>query len=131
MVNKLMTKIGGGDLGSTAIKAIILSGSISIFLKIFGLIKEAVFANYFGVSGELDVYILAMLSLLFFVSPVAGTIGTLVTQKYVETKQSSTIVAALVYRQSLLFAGLLITLFILLFCFATDTVFASCLTCAI
>ena len=115
MINRIMSKIGGGDTGSSAIRAIIISGSLSIFLKFFGLIKEAVIANYFGVSGQLDLYILAMLSLLFFVSPVAGTIGTLLTQKYIETKQSSTIIAALVYRQSLLVAGLLITLFLLLF----------------
>ena len=41
------------------------------FSKIFGLIKEAVLANYFGVSGQLDIYILAMLVWLFFVNPVA------------------------------------------------------------
>lgn len=114
MIDRLLAKIGGGDIGTAALKAIFLSGLLSIFLKIFGLIKEAVLANYFGVSGQLDIYILAMLVLLFFVNPVAGTIGTLLTQKYIETKQVSKTLASYIYRRSLLVSGLLILLILII-----------------
>ena len=113
MFERILVKIGG-DSGTTALKAIILSGLLSIFLKIFSLIKEAALANYFGVSGQLDIYILAMLVLLFFVNPVAGTIGTLLTQKYIETKQISKPLASYLFRRSLLVSGQLILLILIL-----------------
>lgn len=91
----------GQNVEFNAVRALIFSGGLSIILKVFGLLKEVVLAKFFGVSTALDFYILAMLSLLFFVNPIAGTIGTMLTQKYVETIQTSKIVGAILYRKSI------------------------------
>ena len=69
-------KIG---LGSTVLKSIGLSFSISLVVRIVGLFKEAVLASFFGLSAIVDVYILTLLLATFFVGPLAGSISTPLT----------------------------------------------------
>ena len=117
MISDFVSKIGGSSIGAAAVKAIVLSGTISLFSKFFGLLKEIIIANYFGVSSQLDIYILMVLSLLFFVNPVAGAMGTLLTQKYLEIKIVSEGVVASIYKKSIFFCSLLIFICIILLTF--------------
>ena len=58
---------------------IIASGALTLFVKSVGFLKETSIAYHFGLSQELDDYIYVMLWSLFFVTPVAGSISTLLT----------------------------------------------------
>ena len=58
---------------------IIASGTLTLFVKSIGFLKETSIAYHFGLSQELDDYIYVMLWSLFFVTPVAGSISTLLT----------------------------------------------------
>ena len=108
MNSKLLSKLNLFPNKLLALKAILLSGFLTVLIKFFGLIKEAVLANYFGVSNFLDIYILSMLTLLFFVNPIAGTIGTLLTQKFIEVKFRSKNIGAGLYRESCKYTAILI-----------------------
>ena len=110
MNSKLLSKLDLLPSKILALKAILLSGCLTVLIKFFGLIKEAVLANYFGVSNFLDIYILSMLTLLFFVNPIAGTIGTLLTQKFIEVKFQSKNMGAGLYKESCKYTAIIITL---------------------
>ena len=115
MYKKWLAFIERKDLGFTAIIAIIVSGALGIAVKFLGLLKEAVIANYFGISAEVDFYVLALLITTFLVGPIAGPYGTLLTQKFVELyKQSSANVSQL-YCQLITWNSYIFI--VLIFCF--------------
>lgn len=84
MFASLLSFVGGNDAGKNAIKAILLAGTLSVIVRIFGFIKESTIAYYFGISNYVDFYVLAMIYVTFFVQPIGGAVATLLTQKYIE-----------------------------------------------
>lgn len=93
-------------LEHTAIfQTIVFSGFLGVCLKAIGFLKEVLLANYFGVSTLVDYYVLAMMAATFFVGPVAGTFGTLFTQKYVTLAQRSVALASKLYFRVCLTVG--------------------------
>ena len=128
MYKKWLAFIERKDLGFTAIIAIIVSGALGIAVKFLGLLKEAVIANYFGISAEVDFYVLALLITTFLVGPIAGPYGTLLTQKLVELKNISIEKTSLLYCQtviwvSAIFAALIIVAATILKLFPVSTYF--------
>ena len=94
------------------LSVIIASGALTLFVKSIGFLKETSIAYHFGLSQELDHYIYVMLWSLFFVTPVAGSISTLLTPI---VKQS--------LRENSLNVSLLISKlirFIAIYCFALN-----------
>jgi len=69
-----------------AIKAIIISAFLSIIIRGFGFLKESMIAYYFGVSEYIDFYVLTLIFVTFFASPIGGSLATLLTQKFIEIK---------------------------------------------
>lgn len=57
MFDTLITFLGGNNAGKNAIKEILLAGTISVIVRIFGFIKEATIAYYFGTSEYVDFYV--------------------------------------------------------------------------
>ena len=98
-LRKLLNNFSKRSVGADALKAIAISGLFSVGVKGVGLVKEMTLANYFGVSPEMDLYVFVLLVTTFLVGPVAGTLGTLLTQKYVELKQSDYQLSAMLYCQ--------------------------------
>jgi len=84
MFNSLISFLGGNNSGKKAVKAILLAGILSIAVRLVGFIKESTIAYYFGVSENVDFYVLAFVFATFFVQPIGGAIATLLTQKYIE-----------------------------------------------
>lgn len=112
MFNHLKQKIVADSSGKEALVAILISGTLAIGIKIAGLIKEITIANYFGVSASVDFYVLALLVATFFVGPVSGTFGTLLTQKFVELKEKAVENPASLYCQILIFICLVFMLLV-------------------
>ena len=103
MFDSLISLLGGNNTGKNAIKAILLAGTLSVIVRIFGFIKESTIAYYFGTSEYVDFYVLALIFVTFFVQPIGGAISTLLTQKYIEiVKVYSSKVAGHIYIKSLL-----------------------------
>lgn len=84
MFDYLISFLGGNNAGRNAIKAILLAGTLSVIVRLFGFIKESTIAYYFGISQYVDFYVLTMVFVTFFVQPIGGAISTLLTQKYIE-----------------------------------------------
>ena len=92
-----------------------VAGILSLFIKLLGLFKESVIAYFFGVSPYVDFYVLALVFVTFFVGPVGGALATLLTQKYIEIRESvSQDAAALIYAQCQIFGLVCITIVIAL-----------------
>lgn len=107
-----MSIVGGSDANVDAIKAMIVAGILSLFIKALGLFKESMIAYFFGVSPYVDFYVLALLFVTFFVGPVGGALATLLTQKYIEICDTvSSGAAAAVFAQCQIF-GLICMLLI-------------------
>ena len=109
MRKKWLAFIERKDVSFTAITAIIVSGALGIAVKFIGLLKEAVIASYFGTSPEVDYYVLALLITTFFVGPIAGAYGTLLTQKLVELKKISIEKISLLYCQTFIWVSVIFT----------------------
>lgn len=91
--------------------AIIQSGLITLIVKALGFVREMLIAFYFGVSETIDNYVLLILALTFFVAPVSGSFGTLLTPRYIQfldNKQLS--FAASLFKKTLI----TITLFVII-----------------
>ena len=116
MFNSLISLLGGNNAGTNAIKAILLAGMLSVFVRIFGFIKESTIAYYFGTSEYVDFYVLALIFVtLFFVQPIGGSIVTLLTQKYIEISQIySSKVARHIYFKCLMLGILCICIILLI-----------------
>ena len=56
-----------------------LGASFAISVKLIGFLKEMLLASKFGLSEQLDNYLLAMLWVLFLITPVAGAYSTILT----------------------------------------------------
>ena len=76
MFDSLISLLGGNYTGKNAIKAILLSGTILVIVRIFGFIKESTIAYYFGTSEYVDFYVLALIFVTFFVQPIGGASST-------------------------------------------------------
>ena len=115
MFDSLISLLGGNNAGKNAIKAILLAGTISVIVRIFGFIKESTIAYYFGTSEYVDFYVLALIFVMFFVQPIGGAVSTLLTQKYIEiVKVYSSKVAGHIYLKSLMLGVLCICLILLI-----------------
>lgn len=103
MFDSLISFLGGNKSGKNAIKAILFAGALSVIARLLGFIKESTIAYYFGVSINIDFYVLALVFFSFFVQPIGGAIATLLTQKYIEiSKYHSNEVAGHVYLKCLI-----------------------------
>ena len=92
-----------------------VAGILSLFIKLLGLLKESLIAYFFGVSPYVDFYVLALVFVTFFVGPIGGALATLLTQKYIEIRESvSQDAAALIYAQCQIFGLVCITIVIAL-----------------
>lgn len=90
--------------------AIIKSGLITLIVKALGFTRELLIAFYFGVSETIDSYLLLILALTFFVAPVSGSFGTLLTPRYIQFDDDSRLYsAASLFKKTLFF----ITLFVI------------------
>ena len=101
MYKKLLAFIDRKDLGWAALIAILTSGALTLLVKIFGLFKEITLAYYFGVSQEIDFYVLALLMVTFFVGPIAGSFSILLVQKFIAAKEKSLLLAAALYQETI------------------------------
>ena len=113
MFDSVISFLGGNNTGKNAIKAILLAGTLSIVVRIFGFVKESTIAYYFGVSESVDFYVLALVFVTFFVQPIGGAIATLLTQKYIEISNFySSEVARYIYLKCLILG--IVCIFIIL-----------------
>ena len=72
------------NVGTTIFKAISASLVITIAVRIVGWAKEATLAAFFGVSSVIDIYVIPLIAVMFFVGPFAGSMNTLLTRKLVD-----------------------------------------------
>lgn len=94
LLKSLQSALGGSITDVEAIKAIVFAGTLSLFVKVLSLCKESVIAYFFGISPQVDIYVLAMVFVTFFVGPVGGALATLLTQKYIEIRNTVSFEAA-------------------------------------
>ena len=84
MIKSLVSILVQNKTNNIAIKAILTSAILSIFIRTIGYFKESVIAYYLGISQYVDFYVLALIYATFFVHPIGGALSTLLTQKYIE-----------------------------------------------
>ena len=88
---------------------IIKSGLITLIVKALGFTRELLIAFYFGVSETIDNYVLLILALTFFVAPVSGSFGTLLTPRYIQFDDDSRLYsAASLFKKTLIFTTLFV-----------------------
>ena len=87
--------------------AIIQSGLITVVVKALGFAREMLIAFYFGISETIDTYVLLILALTFFVAPVSGSFGTLLTPRYIQFLDNKQLdFAASLFKKTLIFMTL-------------------------
>lgn len=91
-----------------------VSGLLSVALKSIAFAKEIVIANYFGVSANVDFYVIFLLVASFFVGPISGSFGTLLIQKFIELREKSFLASVLIYRQIFIFVCLIFLVVIII-----------------
>ena len=104
MIKSLVSFLVQNKTNNMAIKAILTSALLSIFIRAIGFFKESVIAYYFGISQYVDFYVLALTYSVFFVHPIGGALSTLLTQKYIEMSEKvSKSISADMYIKSQIF----------------------------
>ncbi|MDA9806253.1 polysaccharide biosynthesis C-terminal domain-containing protein [Alphaproteobacteria bacterium] len=97
-LKKLLKYIDINSNRKIAIKTMIVAGLFTIIVRIFGFLKESIIANYFGVSKYVDFYLLSLVFATFFVIPIGGSLGVLLTKSYIKLNDKiSQISAANIY----------------------------------
>lgn len=81
--------------------AIVFSFALAVMLKLIGLTKEMVLAYHFGVGKILDFYVFSLLCILFFVNPIAGNIGLILTEKFIANTKFGLIYSSAIYLKML------------------------------